>query len=181
MSVPPLRQALMQGTRPLHMRLDQGIGALQTLADYQRFLIGSQAFRTALEPALRGDLGWLPLRIAPALGGDLADLGLMAVAPPPVPALPDLAAQAGALYVAEGSGLGARLLLRRAQALGLDGGHGARHLAVQTAEPGRWPRFLAWLEATGAAPESVQAAANRVFDLALEAYGLAAHDLDVRA
>lgn len=169
-----LRQTLMQGTRDLHERLDGGIGPLHSDGEYRRFLIGSHAFRAALEPALRPDCGWQALELEPALRADLADLDLTPAPVPVAPRLDGIAAQAGALYVAEGSALGARLLYRRAQALGMGPAHGARHLAVQTSETRRWSRFLDWLETGGADPAQALAAANAVFALALCAYGLEA-------
>lgn len=169
-----LRQTLMQGTRDLHERLDRGIGALQSEGEYRRFLIGSHAFRAALEPALNPACGWQALQLAPTLRADLADLNLTPAPEPAAPRLAGIAAQAGALYVAEGSALGARLLYRRAQALGMGSAHGARHLAAQTSETRRWSRFLDWLEASGADPGQAMAAANAVFALALCAYGLEA-------
>lgn len=174
MTTNTLRHALMQGTRDLHARLDRGIGALQSEGEYRRFLIGSHAFRAALEPALKPACGWQALELAPALRADLADMGLSVAPAPAAPRLDGIAAQAGALYVVEGSALGARLLYRRAQALGLGAAHGARHLAAQTSETRRWGRFLEWLETSGADPAQALAAANAVFALALCAYGLEA-------
>lgn len=174
MTTDTLRKTLMQGTRDLHEQLDRGIGALQSEGEYRRFLIGSHAFRAALEPALMPACGWQALELAPALRADLADLGLTAAPAPAAPRLDGVAAQAGALYVVEGSALGARLLYRRAQALGLGAARGARHLAAQTSEPRRWSRFLEWLETSSADPAQALAAANAVFALALCAYGLEA-------
>lgn len=118
MTTDTLRKTLMQGTRDLHEQLDRGIGALQSEGEYRRFLIGSHAFRAALEPALMPACGWQAVELAPTLRADLADLGLTAAPAPAAPRLDGVAAQAGALYVVEGSALGARLLYRRAQALG---------------------------------------------------------------
>ncbi len=52
----------------------------------------------------------------------------------------------GALYVIEGSALGAMLLRKQAQQLGLSENYGARHLASQTSEPARWRSFVAKLD-----------------------------------
>ena len=52
----------------------------------------------------------------------------------------------GMVYVLEGSGLGARVLFKRAEALGLTRDFGARHLAAQVASPDSWREFLAVLE-----------------------------------
>ncbi|MDY6962674.1 MAG: biliverdin-producing heme oxygenase, partial [Pseudomonadota bacterium] len=63
---------------------------------------------------------------------------------------PDLESLLGTLYVIEGSSLGARVLYRRAQKLGLTEIFGARHLAAQAQSGERWKRLLELLEA---APE----------------------------
>jgi heme oxygenase len=77
----------------------------------------------------------------------------------------------GVAYVLEGSALGARLLARRAAALGFDADHGARHLARQTSDMDRWKRFLGELDAIPAEDrEQVIAGAASAFDFALAAY-----------
>jgi heme oxygenase len=57
-------------------------------------------------------------------------------------------AMLGALYVLEGSALGARVIARRVEGIGMGPTFGARHLAQQSAEPTAWPTFLELLEAT---------------------------------
>lgn len=52
----------------------------------------------------------------------------------------------GCAYVIEGSALGARVLYKRAQELGLHAGHGARHLAEQSATLDNWRAFTGLLE-----------------------------------
>ncbi|QEU10730.1 biliverdin-producing heme oxygenase [Paracoccus yeei] len=169
-----LRHALMAATRDLHETLDTGIGGFRSAQDYARYVQGSLAFRQAIEQELaRGDdAGWQVLPLAPSLRGDLTDLGLSEWPVPAAPALEGAAARAGAYYVLEGSALGARLLKRRAGELGLDQGRGARHLAAQTRDAGRWSRFLAWLDGSGAGAAEAGAAARSVFGLALAAYRL---------
>lgn len=169
---PSLRHVLMSQTRDLHELLDHGIGDFGTLDDYRRYLSGSYAFRAALEPALQDIDGWQPQPLAQDLRADLADLGLAVPMLPAAPRFGDVSDLAGACYVIEGSALGARLLVRRAAALGLDAQHGARHLHAQTTQSGRWGRFLAWLETSGAVPDRAAAAAKSAFGLALTAYGL---------
>jgi heme oxygenase len=66
--------------------------------------------------------------------------------PPDVPA--NVSAYLGALYVLEGSSVGARMLCRDAAKLGYGADYGARHLHRQCEDRTRWPRFLALLEAT---------------------------------
>ena len=52
----------------------------------------------------------------------------------------------GTLYVVEGSALGARILYRRAQELGLSGEFGARHLSVQSESLTRWRQLVKLLD-----------------------------------
>ncbi|SMO44696.1 Heme oxygenase [Paracoccus laeviglucosivorans] len=149
------------------------MGEMRGSEDYRHYLRGTYAFRAALEPAL-DDAGWQVERLLDNLRADLADLGEPVPTAAPAPALHDFAAKAAALYVLEGSALGARLIARRAAALGFDERHGARHLAQQTAAPTRWPAFLDWLEQSAAPPEPATAAARQVFQTALLAYGVEA-------
>ncbi|MFT4012204.1 MAG: biliverdin-producing heme oxygenase [Paracoccus sp. (in: a-proteobacteria)] len=168
-----LRHSLMNRTRDLHRRLDQGLGEFAAPQDYHAYLRGSFAFRTALEAVLPLAQGWPMLALSQSLRADLGDLDLD---PPEPPRAPELAAThsalAGALYVIEGSALGARVLQRRAQALGFGPDHGARHLDLQTRDRARWPQFLAWLESQPADEDQAVASANAVFALALAAHGL---------
>lgn len=166
-----LRRVLLTETRDLHDELDRQVGAFSDAAGYGAFLAGSHAFRAAIEPQLVSMHEWPVQPLADLIGQDLADLGKPC--PPPVsgPPLSSRAARAGACYVLEGSALGARLLARRAAALGYTGDHGARHLAAQTAQRQRWTRFLDWLEQADVPhPEAVRAARG-IFALALRAYG----------
>ncbi len=169
-----LRRVLMTETRDLHDRLDREIGTFGDAADYGAFLSGSHAFRAAIEPQLAQAGGWRIQPLQLLIARDLCDLGLPVPAgPDPLP-LPTPAARAAACYVLEGSALGGRLLARSAAVLGFDAGHGARHLAAQTASPTRWRDFLAWLEAGGFPAPEAAAAARAVFGLALRAYGVKA-------
>ncbi|MTH61852.1 biliverdin-producing heme oxygenase [Paracoccus litorisediminis] len=164
-----LRRNLYLGTRDLHDALDQSIGAFADRDDYARYLLGTLQFRAALEPALEGG-DFAALELVGELRRDLADLGLA-----PSPEMPPLAldtheAKVAALYVSEGSAVGARLISRKAAELGLDDGFGARHLAQQTADRARWPAFLEWLEAQDVAQEAVVHEARKIFTLAKQAY-----------
>nr|CAD6415447.1 heme oxygenase [Rhizobium sp. Q54] len=86
-------------------------------------------------------------QLAPLVRRDLLDLGM------DVPATDDFAVPAvdrevllGMLYVVEGSSLGARVLYRQAQQLGLSGSFGARHLAAQAESVERWREVVRLLE-----------------------------------
>ncbi len=60
----------------------------------------------------------------------------------------DIGGVLGALYVLEGSSLGAKWVARRAAALGVDHHHGAFHLGHQIADPNAFGNFLHLLETT---------------------------------
>lgn len=169
-----LRAALRARTSHQHERLDRAVGLFDTREQYAAFLEGSFRFRAAAERALDRRRGWEVERLSELIDADLADLGRAPGAPARFPNVPDSDAFAlGIAYVLEGSALGARLLARRAAALGFDGAHGARHLARQTGDKARWQRFLGVLDAVGPADrEQVIAGAASAFDVALEAYAV---------
>src|SRR5262245_40133704 len=136
------RFALRELTRDDHERLDALVGEFSDTDAYGRYLEGMTAFRGAVERELAdvdypdGFGDWRPGLILSELKQDLQDLGR----DPPEDGrsfdLPkDRESLLGVLYVLEGSSLGARLLVRRAAALGFSADHGARHLAAQTARP----------------------------------------------
>lgn len=183
MNVRSRRTLLRDRTAAAHASLDGTIGGFDDLEAYKAYLHGMSAFRLPVEHALAG-LAW-PDRLAPfdteTIGdlilSDLADLD-MNPAPPPAP--PVIArtpeAMLGLLYVLEGSALGARLLYRRARALGLTESFGARHLAAQAATTDRWPRFLALLEAAEPIEiDRVAETSTAAFHLAEKAFKSAFH------
>lgn len=139
-------------TARAHKSVEATVGPLESLADYRRYLSGTFSFRAPLEDALQarpwprafGD--WRPVLIGHALWQDMADLKIDPIpcAVSPIPC--DLAGWLGALYVLEGSSLGAHLIYPKAKRLGLQSAFGARHLGQQMAFPGSWKRFLLVLE-----------------------------------
>ncbi|QQR40163.1 biliverdin-producing heme oxygenase [Devosia rhizoryzae] len=172
-----LRAALRHHTAPTHQELDALVGAFKTAEQYKVFLLSSFRFRLVAEPAASGSSFWAPLPLIGDLCSDLEDLGL--AAPPSGSAALQFATASeklGALYVLEGSALGARLLQRRAEAIGFNARYGARHLAHQTADNGRWKRFLAVLDDPRFDNDAALAAAQRVFEAALAIYAEAAHE-----
>lgn len=168
-----LRTLMRNRSADLHWALDTGIGSLTDHRAYQAYVTGSHCFRSALEPAMaeaEALTGWQPLFLAKELTQDMRQLGLTASAPPTAPKLGDRASMLGALYVLEGSSLGAVLLARRAAALGFDPESGAKHLARQTSDPRRWSRFQAFLQQPGIDADAACTAARAVFSLALTAF-----------
>lgn len=169
-----LRHILRAGTSALHHQLDAAVGEFNSRSSYVAYVQKTHRFRSAIETELGNDnrIEWNVDPVADLAADDLDDLG--------VPALPNAgfpksdwtgASRLGALYVLEGSSLGARLLLRRAEAMGLSAGYGARHLAHQAADHQRWLTFLNELEKV---PVELQdhalSAAKSVFAFALSIY-----------
>lgn len=85
------------------------------------------------------------------IASDLTDIGLPIPAPSRPPAFgsdADIATALGWLYVAEGSNLGAAILLKRVAVLELNEGFGARHLAGHPQGRGlNWRTFTAAFDA----------------------------------
>lgn len=149
---PGRRAALRRHVRHAHEQLDTLIGDLETRQDYLRYLRGIAAFRIAAEKALSAVAypewfdGWRPVSTVSALQHDLKVLALR------MPDMPEIvppcgeSSLLGMLYTLEGSALGARLIARKAAALGFDACNGANHLSVQISAPENWRVFLALLE-----------------------------------
>lgn len=173
-----LRSALRARTAPRHDELDRAVGHFANLASYGDFTRSTYRFRHAVEAAMAAaPAGWEIDPIAALAAQDMVDLALPL---PPVdtaaPAIATPAERLGVAYVLEGSSLGARMLVREAQRLGLSEDFGARHLARQAGDHERWRRFMAELETTTASPEEVIAAAEATFGFALSIYAKAAHE-----
>ncbi|GAB4065713.1 biliverdin-producing heme oxygenase [Ancylobacter sonchi] len=178
------RHALRALTKDAHAELDASVGGFDSRLDYVRYLKGQYVFRHAAEagldrvtwPAEFGD--WRPKPLTALLRADLDDLD---VELPPAPPALDIAPAdlLGVLYVLEGSGLGARVLHRRAAEIGFDEATGARHLAAQAGDRDSWPTFLTQLEAaepfdmdrTVGAALATFAAAGAAFERPVDAVG----------
>jgi heme oxygenase len=167
------RERLRQATDPAHARVDacfpQG---LEDANAYRRYLLGMHALVVALERALDTmtlDPAWREWRDPRReqwLRADLADIGAAPLPEGPALPLSGSAAAAGALYVLEGSSLGARGLLEDAKRLGWSASRGARFLhghGGNDAGP-RWRAYLRCLEGARFAPAeeagAIQAAAR---------------------
>ncbi|HEV7323315.1 MAG TPA: biliverdin-producing heme oxygenase [Ensifer sp.] len=171
------RFELRSRTREGHQQVDAAVGTLSTLEDYRHYVARLLPFRIAMEEALRNVAwpdGWnrQPCKIADTLAQDATDLGLSPMRHPQADLdLADPSALLGALYVLEGSTLGARVLCHRAAALGLDETFGARHLVLMSNDTTRWPSFLSLLDqANDFDVERAANAANAVFALALKCF-----------
>jgi heme oxygenase len=150
--------ALRRMTRDTHERLDQAVMAQGIFRDrtrFARFLHVQYHFHADIAPLYaRADLTvHFPhlaarARLAP-IADDLRALGQeIPPAPRDAPSPPSLAAALGWLYVAEGSNLGAAVILKLASPLGLDAGFGASHLAPAAAGvASHWRDFTQALDA----------------------------------
>jgi heme oxygenase len=167
-----LRSLLRTRTAATHERLDAKVGHFSDIASYSSFAWHSLRFRAAMEPALARPVnGWSVDPLSALIRLDLRDLGTAVPTDDRTAPWFDAPQSIGAAYVIEGSALGARLLLRRAAALGLNDTFGARHLARQSADHGRWRDFLAVLDAVPATDhQAVLAGAHTAFDFALAIY-----------
>jgi len=175
------RDRLRAATQDQHGALDAMIGERQhfsSRAGYGCWLRGGYAFHRAIHRALATS-GLYPApslenlrRRTHLLADDLRDLGLTPdtpLTPLPVLAAPDMAAALGILYVTEGATLGARVLLLRARALGLDATFGARHLSFAAQSYLPWRDFLGTLEASNLDSPGEQ----RMIDAARQAFAAA--------
>lgn len=167
-----LRSALRDHTRASHARLDTMVGAFGDSGSYAAFLSASRVFRGGVETRLCEAASWQLAPLAELIDKDLDDLRIAAPPRRRFTMLPDgKPAALGAAYVAEGSALGARLLVGRAAKLGYHAGHGARHLAAQANDRLRWPAFLAKLEQVEAADHAqVLDGAEAAFAFAIDVY-----------
>lgn len=187
------RSRLRHATTEAHARLDALVarsGFFDDRGSYVAYLRATWRARVPVELALDANPAaafapWRGRRILSTLRRDLVDLTgsePAAVSEAPECLLDSPARIMGALYVLEGSALGAVFLVRRATALGMSPGFGARHFATQTAPPADWSRFLSVLEATPLDPDQEKecaAAASATFLRFENAYGAAMPDRHV--
>lgn len=167
------RHALRQATSAKHVKLDALLGRLTDPIAYSRYLLMMTAFRASIESEY-GQLAGVaadfnPIRLRDELISDCSDLELTPLSICRKFNLGDsLSEQLGVIYVLEGSAMGARVLMRDAQKLGLSSDFGARHLAKQIASPERWRDFQNLIEEAQAfeLPAAI-ASASRVFDVAI--------------
>jgi len=153
-------------TRDTHERLDQTVmaqGIFQDRARFARFLRMQYRFHADIAPLYaRADLlaHFPDLAARERLHRIAADLRAVGAAPPlPIPdsqvAMLPLPAALGWLYVAEGSNLGAAVILKLVSSLGLDAHFGASHLApAKEGVASHWRRFTTALDAIDLHPHA---------------------------
>lgn len=152
------RARLRAATDVMHRRLDAHVekgGFLDSIAGYRDYLGRTLRVRRAMEGIL--DVSgaaslypaWPGRRIAHAVASDLADLGGVDETESVLETgRLGRGGVLGALYVLEGSSIGARLIARRVAALGAAAERGARHLDLQAADTKAFQAFLVILENT---------------------------------
>lgn len=178
---PPIRQRLKHATSEAHASLEACIGQLNTQTAYNEYVRGLHAFRRVAEAWLAQNTSpeasdWRPQRLALLLLEDERDLSLTPLAATPVAWRSDASFALGVHYVLEGSALGARVLCKQVESLGMHRGHGARHLWAQ-AELLSWRNFLTMLDARSdhIDDEAAIAGANAAFNAAANAMERATH------
>lgn len=176
-----IRHRLKQATEPAHASLEARIGPLTTQTEYNEYLRGLYAFRSVTEDWLlthgTQDVGsWTPQTISRELHEDINDLALTPLSVSPVgwgPAAGESFAL-GVHYVLEGSALGARVLCKQVEALGLGRDFGARHLWAQATTLESWRGFLTVLAKHEGDEAALIAGANAAFNAAAGAMERAA-------
>lgn len=148
------RAKLRSATLALHAQLDAKF-LPETLSDrsrYSQFLCASALALVPIERSLersgiaRQFADWSQRQRTPYLFADLAALGMICPVVPESRDL-DLSAAFGAMYVLEGSRLGAQVLLRRVAVSGDFAMRSATHY-LRANDPNLWRTFLAQLESS---------------------------------
>ena len=173
----PRSKRLKRDTNTVHQRLDDAIMACDPFASrarYGLFLSVQHGFHRDIDALYDDPALAAQVRQIAAIERDLGDLGLAKPIYLQAPVFDsdapgDLPTALGALYVAEGSHLGAAFLLKEASAkLGLSTMFGARHLAGAHGGRGRhWRTFTAALDAARLPDEAemrVTAGAKAMFE-----------------
>lgn len=176
------RFALKRATDAAHRHVEGVItsaGMFASIDGYRRYLSATLAIRTRFEILLDASGAaavwplWPSRRVAKLVAQDIEDLGgvhpLTQKKSDQLLKPPELF---GALYVLEGSSLGARVLSRSVHAFGLSADHGARHLHAQAGDAAIWRDFLLALDSAAEPP--CHATAVRVFGDFADAYTRAA-------
>ena len=168
-----LRRTVRGRTRAAHDRVDAAFSRfdLRIREDYAAFLAANAAVVPAVEAALAaGGVhalvdDWPDRLRTPALMFDLQKLGIDPPPALPAPALRSEAEVLGALYVVEGSRLGARLLLGRARSSPDPMLRGATAYLAHGEGHRFWPALLQVLDGYRGDPEAVADGAQTAFEL----------------
>jgi heme oxygenase len=175
-----LRQRLKAATTPAHEALEARIGPLTTQMAYNEYVRGLHAFRSTAEDWLSTQDthafgAWKPQQISHHLSNDISDLALTPLSVSAIAwAQRGRSFAMGVHYVLEGSALGARVLCKQVEALGLHREHGARHLWAQAETLEGWRGFLDLLARHDGDEDALFAGANAAFNAAAGAMERAA-------
>lgn len=175
------RRMLRDRTRDLHEEAEAVLGdaPMRNVRDYRRMV---RATFEMTEAVIRAVDAYLPERLKSGierdrvrLQADLAYLGMPSSVGSSGLEIGTKAGALGALYVCEGSKLGARVIARQVEAqLSLTAAHGASYLhGDQAAAGARWGAFIKILnsDVTGRAElQDALLAARRVFHLLIDSY-----------
>ena len=181
-----MRALLRASTATLHAAVDARFAPMLNAgeAGYRSFLLASAAAVFALEQALlAGGVGailpdWPRRTRTAALRADLADLGVSDIAVATAPPLAGAARMLGALYVLEGSRLGARLLAGDLLACGSTRVRAATRYLRHGESHRLWPSFLTHLESSQdvrTCPGEAIAGARLAFALFVAGHSEAGH------
>ena len=171
-----MRALLRASTVGLHAVVDARFAPMLGSGEtgYRSFLLASAAAVFPLEQALLAAKvdailpDWARRSRTAALRADLADFGIIDVPVAPPPLLAGEGRQFGALYVLEGSRLGAKLLLPELLARGSTRVQAATRYLRHGEGHRLWQSFLAYLESSEAArrcPDDAIAGARAAFAL----------------
>src|ERR1700760_1662271 len=147
------RTRLKHMTADAHARLDARVeqrGFFSGEEGYRHYLQATWRARAATESVLDWNGVqhlypiWPQRRLTALIRRDMQDVGLQVgeQQAPAAAAVGRAGGLLGALYVLEGSALGARIIGRRVVELGMTQDFGARHLNCQTSSNGAWAAFL---------------------------------------
>jgi heme oxygenase len=179
------RETLRNLTSDRHRALDDLVtrsGYFDHLEGYGRWLTASHAFHSQVYDEVEAFGTFLPVSLThlasriDSLERDLAFFSLVpkhkVVGCPIAPG--DVVGALAVLYVAQGAALGARLLVTRARALGLDRDRGAAHLEAEARERSGWQRVLDALARVPADADTLTRMGTigcRTFDAAAHHFG----------
>lgn len=152
------RWRLKAATAHAHAHVEDQLAAgemLDSVGGYRRYLEATFEIRSQIEREM--DLVhaerllplWPHRKIASLVAADIMDVGGWVQAPRTVDeGLVDQTVEGilGVLYVLEGSSLGARIVLKQAEALGMHAQRGARHLAAQSGDAKAWRQLTATIK-----------------------------------
>jgi heme oxygenase len=175
------RGRLRTATHAAHARVDACFPrGLATTTEYRQYLLGMHALVHALERAMVGlELpstwqAWRKPERVQWLLDDMVAVGAMPMHDGPGLRIDSVAEAAGALYVVEGSALGATQLLQDTASMGLTERHGARflHRHGGDAAGARWREYVRCLEGCAFGPDEERA----LFEAAARTCAYAEHE-----